>query len=86
MRHIDDLRFEIEALKDHATRSNNETLMASACFMADTLNSLERFLTESERKAPGKDKIVTPQVTALDGVTPLGITPGAFPVGRSDND
>ena len=50
MRHIDDLRFEIEALKDHATRSNNETLMASACFMADTLNSLERFLTESEQQ------------------------------------
>ena len=46
MRHIDDLRFEIEALKDHATRSSNETLMASACFMADTLNSLERFLTQ----------------------------------------
>ena len=70
MRHIDDLRFEIEALKDHATRSSNETLMASACFMADTLNSLERFLTESERTSPGK---------------PIN-KPWAFPVGRSDND
>jgi hypothetical protein len=69
MRHIDDLRFEIEALKDHATRSSNETLMASACFMADTLNSLERFLTESERKAT---------------VEPIN-KPWAFPVGRSND-
>ena len=70
MRHIDDLRFEIEALKDHATRSSNETLMASACFMADTLNSLERFLTDSERKAV---------------VEPIN-KPWAFPVGRLDNE
>jgi hypothetical protein len=48
MRHIDDLRFEIEALKVHALRSNNESLSASADFMTDTLNSLEQSLNERD--------------------------------------
>ena len=44
MRHIDDLRFEIEALKVHALRSNNEALLASANFMAETLDDHEEIL------------------------------------------
>ena len=77
MRHIDDLRFEIEALKDHATRSSNETLMASACFMADTLNSLERFLTEAYDIDNDAQKELQRRLSERTW---------AFPVGRSDND
>ena len=49
-RQIDALRFEIEALKDHAMRSIDPTLMESACFMCETLQNLEQFLVDNERK------------------------------------
>jgi hypothetical protein len=79
MRHIDDLNFELNACLDRAKKIKDDALVNGLLFSLLTLDELEKTIKS-------EDKIVTPQVTALDGVTPLGITPWAFPVGRSDND
>jgi len=96
MRHIDDLNFELNACLDRAKKTKDESLVNSLLFCLLTIDELEQcleltakvdmYLARNVTAVKTEDKIVTPQVTALDGVTPLGITPGAFPVGRSDND